>query len=125
MKYNIPLAPRLLSATLLAAAMSACAPFTATQTATGPGCDPVAAKAMAQKDHCLRCHSSTKQKEGPSYSAMAAKYRGNPDAEARLYEHLTTGEVAKMSDGHTDFHKSIATEKPEKIRNLVRWILSQ
>ena len=125
MKYNTHLALGLLGATLLVAATSACAPFTATQAVTGPGCDPVAAKATAHKDHCLRCHGETKQKEGPSYSALAAKYKGSPDAEAHLYEHLTTGDVAKMTDGHTDYHKSIATEKPEKIRNLVRWILGQ
>ncbi len=56
---------------------------------------------------------------------MATKYRSSSDAEGHLYEHLTTGEVAKMTDGHIDYHKSIATENPEKIRNLVRWILSQ
>jgi cytochrome c len=125
MKLNAHHVLALLGATLLAAATSACAPVTATQTAAGPAYDPQAAKAMALKDSCLRCHGLTKQKEGPIYSAVATKYRGNPNAEARLYEHLTTGEVAKMSDGHTEFHKSIAHQDPQEIRNLVRWILAQ
>ena len=125
MKHNTHIAIKLLSVTLLAAAVSACAPVSGTQAAAGPGYDPVAAKTMALQDSCLRCHGQTKQKEGPTYSAVATKYFGNANAEARLYEHLTTGEVAKMSDGHTEFHKSIVTQKPEDIRNLVRWILAQ
>lgn len=125
MKHNTHLALGLLSAMLLAAAMSACAPVTATRMAAGPDYDPVAAKTMAQKDHCMTCHSGTKQKAGPSYSALAMKYHGNPNAEAALYKHLTTGDVATMSDGHTEFHKSIAKQDPKKVRNMVRWILDQ
>jgi len=30
-----------------------------------------------------------------------------------------------MSDGNTQYHKCIANENPEKIRNMVRWILVQ
>ncbi len=125
MKHNSHPALGLLSATLLAAAISACAPVTPAQTATGSRCDAVAAKAMAVKDHCLRCHAETRQKEGPSFSAVAMKYRGNPNAEANLYEHLTIGDGAKMLEGHAEFHKCIASESPEKIRNMVRWILDQ
>ena len=80
---------------------------------------------MALKDGCLRCHGLTQQKEGPIYIAVATKCHGNPNAEARLYDHLTTGEVAKMSDGHTEFHRNIANQIPEAMRNLVRWILAQ
>ncbi len=125
MKYNTHLALGLLSATLLAAAMSACAPVTATLAASEPECNPVAAKALVKKDHCTTCHGLNKQKAGPSYSALATKYHGNPNAEADLYAHLTTGDAATMSDGHTEYHKCIANEKPEKIRNMVRWVLSQ
>jgi cytochrome c len=125
MKHDTHIVLKLCCATLLVAATSACAPIATTQTAVEPGYDPVAAKKMAQQDSCLRCHGQTKQKEGPTYSAVAKKYYGNPDAEARLYQHLTTGEVAKMSDGHTEMHKNIANQKPEDIRNLVQWILRQ
>jgi cytochrome c len=125
MKRNTQLSLRLLGAALLAAATSACAPVSGTQTVAGSGYDAEAAKAMALKDSCLRCHGLNKQKEGPIYSAVAKKYYGNPNAEARLYEHLTTGEAAKMSDGHIEFHKSISDQNPKEIRNLVRWILAQ
>jgi cytochrome c len=123
MKQNTHLALGLLGAALLAIAPSACAPVT--MTASGQMCDRESAKSMAKKDHCLACHSSSKQKKGPSYQAIATKYRGNPSAEAELYEHLTTGDVANMSDGKIQYHKCIASQEPDDIRNMVRWILDQ
>ncbi|MFZ4478817.1 MAG: c-type cytochrome [Rhodoferax sp.] len=125
MKHNTHLALGLLCATLLAAAMIACAPATVRRTAAGLECDPVAGKALAQKDHCTACHGVNKQKSGPSYSAVAKKYYGNPNAEADLYEHLMAGNGVKRPDGYLEFHKCIANEKPEKVQNMVRWVLSQ
>jgi cytochrome c551/c552 len=122
MKHYKHLALGLFAATVLAAALSACAPVTTMPDGHG---DPVAAKGMALKDHCLTCHSLAKQKGGPTFKAVAAKYQGNPNAEAELYEHLTTIDAAKMADGHVEYHKCIANETPEKIRNMVRWILEQ
>jgi cytochrome c len=50
---------------------------------------------------CLGCHDMDKKKVGPSYKDIAAKYKGNKDAEAML--------VAKIKDGKG--HAKIA--KPE------------
>lgn len=114
---------KVLNATLLAVAMSACAPVT--RTASGQICDAEAAKRLAVKDHCLACHGLTKQKSGPTFKAVAKRYQGNPNAEADLYAHLTSDDVSKMPDGDTGYHKCIRTENPERIRNMVRWILDQ
>ena len=89
--------------------------------------DPVdvsAARRLAQKNNCMRCHSLTRQKEGPTYAEVAVKYRTNADAEERLYEHLVRGESI-MADGHKEHHKIIRAQSPEQIRNLVHWILAQ
>jgi cytochrome c len=123
MKRNTQLTLKVLSATLLAVAMSACAPVT--RTASGQMCNAQAAKGMAMKDHCLTCHSLTKQKSGPTFKAVAKRYQGNPNAEADLYAHLMSRDVSMMSDENTGVHKCIAGENPEKIRNMVRWILDQ
>ena len=68
-----------------------------------------------------------KEKDGPAWKAVAEKYKGKENAEARLIEHITTGEKAKFADGHEEEHKIIKTS-PEKdmaqIKNLVDWILS-
>jgi cytochrome c len=90
-----------------------------------PAVDAAAAKALALDNSCLRCHGVHKKKEGPTYAEVAAKYKGKANAEQRLYEHLTTGEVAHMSDGHEEFHKVIRSQSEEQTRNLVRWILTQ
>jgi cytochrome c len=90
-----------------------------------PPVDAVAAKSLALKNSCLRCHGVTKKKEGPTYAEVAAKYKDKPDAEQKLYDHLTSGEIAKMSDGHKEYHKIIGTMDADQIHNLVRWILAQ
>jgi len=87
--------------------------------------DEEAAKALARQNGCLKCHSVSKKMDGPAYKDVAAKYRGKAGAEARLIEHITTGEKAKFEDGHEEEHKIIKTKDMNEIRNLVNWILLQ
>src|ERR1700674_603953 len=87
--------------------------------------DADAAKASGRQNNCFKCHSVDKEKDGPSYSKVAAKYRGKPDAEQRLITHITTGEKAKFPDGHEEDHKIIKTKDMAEIKNLIDWILSQ
>lgn len=90
--------------------------------------DADAAKALMRSNNCLKCHAIDKDKDGPSFKRVAEKYKGKTNAEARLIEHLTTGEKAKFPDGHEEEHKIIKTSPPkdmEQIRNLVQWILVQ
>ena len=86
--------------------------------------DADAAKALARKNSCLRCHGIDKEKDGPSFVSVAAKYRGKANAEARLIAQITTGEKVKFPDGHEEHHKIIKTGDMGEIRNLVNWILS-
>ncbi|MDD5248702.1 MAG: c-type cytochrome [Rhodocyclaceae bacterium] len=87
--------------------------------------DAVAAKKLARKDHCLRCHAVAKKKEGPSYQSVAYKYKGQADAADKLYTHLTSGEKVKLSDGHEENHKIATAKNDAEIRNLISWILAQ
>ena len=89
--------------------------------------DADAAKALARENNCFKCHAVEKDKDGPAYKKVAEKYKGKSEAEARLIEHLTTGEKAKFPDGHEEEHKIIKTTPPkdmDQIKNLVEWILS-
>lgn len=86
--------------------------------------DADAAQALARQENCFKCHSVDKKKDGPAYREVAAKYKGKPDAEARLITHITSGEKAKFPDGHEEEHKIIKTKDMDKIKNLVNWILS-
>jgi cytochrome c len=89
--------------------------------------DVDAAKALARQNNCLKCHAIDKEKDGPAYHAVAEKFKGKASAEARLIEHITSGEKAKFPDGHEEEHKIVKTSPPkdmEQIKNLVQWILS-
>jgi len=88
--------------------------------------DAAAAKKLARTDHCLRCHAVDRKKEGPSYQAIAYKYKGQADAQDKLVKHITSGEDrVKLSDGHEETHKFDKTTDMDKINNLVGWILAQ
>jgi cytochrome c len=86
--------------------------------------DAVAAQALAKQNKCFNCHSVDKKKEGPAWKDVAAKYKGNKDAEAKLYTHLTTGAKVKFDDGHTEDHPVVKSKSPDDVKNLVSWLLS-
>jgi cytochrome c len=87
--------------------------------------DVAAAETTARQNNCLKCHGIEKQKDGPSYKDVAAKYKGKADAESRLMTHLTTGEKAKFPDGHEDEHKIVKVKDQAELKNLIGWILSR
>jgi len=90
--------------------------------------DADAAKALAKQNNCLKCHGIDKEKEGPSLKAIAQKYKGKAGAEDKLAKHITSGEMAKFSDGHEEEHKIVKTTPANdagQVKNLVQWILAQ
>lgn len=87
--------------------------------------DVDAAKTLARENSCFKCHGTDKDKDGPAFTKVAAKYHGNANAEAKLEMHLTSGEMAKFPDGHEESHKNIKGKaSAAEIKNLVDWILS-
>jgi cytochrome c len=86
--------------------------------------DEEAARALARQSNCFKCHAVDKKKEAPPWREVAAKYKGNADAEAKLIHHITSGERVKFADGHEEDHKIVASKDPAEIKNLVDWILS-
>jgi cytochrome c len=86
--------------------------------------DAAAAQTLARQNNCFKCHAVDKKKEGPAWKEVAAKLKGDKDAEAKLYKHLTTGPKAKFDDGHEEDHPIVKAKSPDDIKNLVSWILS-
>lgn len=86
--------------------------------------DADAAQTLARQSGCFKCHSVDKHKDGPAYRDVAAKYKGNAEAEAKLIHHITSGERVKFPDGHEEDHKIVKSKDPAEIKNLVDWILS-
>ena len=84
--------------------------------------DAKAAEALAQKSGCLACHSIDKKVIGPSYKDIAAKYKGDKGAEAKL--------IAKVKNGGSGVWGPIPMPansphvKDADIKTMVQWILS-
>lgn len=86
--------------------------------------DAAAAERLARQSRCLACHAVDARKEGPAWKDVAAKYLGQVGAEEGLYRHLTTARKARFEDGHEEPHPVVKTHDPDRIGNLVNWILS-
>lgn len=87
--------------------------------------DADAAQALAKKNDCLKCHSIDKEKKGPSYKKIAAKYKGKPEGQDALIKNFTTGPKVKLDDGTEEDHKIVNTKDAAALKNLADWILSQ
>jgi cytochrome c len=86
--------------------------------------DVSAAEALVKKSGCLKCHSVSAKKEGPSFKQTAEKYKGKADAEKTLVTHLTTNPKVKV-DGKEELHDSLKTKNEAEVVNVVRFILSR
>lgn len=86
--------------------------------------DDAAAEALMKKSGCFKCHSVDKKKDGPSFKETAGKMKGKPDAEQKLYTHLTTHPTIKV-DGKDEKHESLKTTNEGEIKNVVSWILTR
>lgn len=88
--------------------------------------DEDAAKALAKKNDCFKCHAIDKPKKGPSYKKIAEKYKGKEaTAEDKILKHLTTGPKVKLEDGTEEEHRNIEAKDKAEIKNLIQWVLAQ
>ena len=87
--------------------------------------DAEAAKALAKKNDCFKCHAVDKTKKGPSIKKIAAKYKGKVDGQEKGIKNITTVHEVKLEDGTKEEHKVIDTKDQAAIKNLVDWMLSQ
>ena len=86
--------------------------------------DASAAEALMKKSNCFKCHAVAREKDGPSYKEIAAKYKGKPDADAELAKQMTTNPKVKI-DGKEEDHENLKTKNDDEIRNIVQWIRSR
>ena len=86
--------------------------------------DDAAAEALVKKSKCLTCHSVDKKKDGPAFKETAAKYKGKPDGEQKVFTHLTTSPKVKV-DGKEETHDNLKTKNDADVKNVVQWILSR
>jgi cytochrome c len=75
---------------------------------------------LARKNACTACHAVDKKLVGPSYKDVAAKYRDDKAAEAKLAEKVKKGGVGVW--GQVPMPPNAAV-KDEDVKTLVKWIL--
>jgi len=86
--------------------------------------DGPAAEALVKKSNCMKCHSVSAKKEGPSFKETAAKYKGKSEGEQKIVTHLTTNPKIKV-DGNEEEHVNLKTKNEADVQNVAQWILSQ
>jgi cytochrome c len=76
---------------------------------------------LAKKSACTACHAIDKKLVGPSYKDVAAKYKADKGAEAKLIEKVKKGGSGVW--GQVPMPPN-ANVKDEDVKTLVKWILS-
>jgi len=81
----------------------------------------LASEALAKKYNCLACHSMDKKLIGPSYKDVAAKYKSDKGAEAKL--------IGKVKNGGSGTWGQIpmppnSTVPDADVKAMVKWVLS-
>jgi cytochrome c551/c552/cytochrome c5 len=103
-----------------AAPTATTAPPSATAKASGP-LDLASAQAMMQKDGCGACHAVDKKIVGPAYQDVAAKYKGDAGALAKLTQKVKAGGVGVWGPVPMPPNSWVADGD---IQALVNWILA-
>ena len=76
---------------------------------------------LAKKSGCLACHATDKKLVGPSYKDIAAKYKGDAGAEAKLVKKVKEG--GKGVWGEVPMPPNVNV-KDDDIKTLVKWVLA-
>lgn len=131
-----PVAPATAAAPSGAAAVATAAPATAAPAATAtatpaaapaapakPGAplDLKAAEALMQKDGCMACHGIDKKIVGPAYVDVAAKYKGDAGANAKLAQKVKAGGAGVWGQIPMPPNPQVPDDD---IKALVSWILA-
>jgi cytochrome c len=82
----------------------------------------LASDELAKKHACFACHTTDKKMVGPAYKDVAAKYRGDKEAAAKLAQKVKNGSQGVW--GTVPMPPNSAVPEAD-INALVKWILSQ
>ena len=77
---------------------------------------------LAKKSGCMACHAIDKKVVGPAYKEVAAKYKGDKAAEAKLVKKVKEGGVGVWGQVPMPPNSHV---KDDDIKTLVKWVLSQ
>lgn len=78
---------------------------------------------LAQESGCLACHAIDKKLLGPAFKEVAAKYKGDAGAEAKLVEKVKKGGAGVW--GQIPMPPNSPKVSDANIETLVKWVLAQ
>ena len=87
----------------------------------GAPLDLTSGQAMMAKDGCAACHAIDKKIVGPAYQDVAAKYKGDAGALAKLTQKVKAGGVGVWGTVPMPPNSFVADDD---IKSLVTWILT-
>lgn len=76
---------------------------------------------LAQENACMTCHAIDHTVIGPSFKAVAARYRKTPNAADYLTQRLQHGSVGDW--GQVPMPPNVQAS-PEDLRRLAQWVLT-
>jgi cytochrome c len=76
---------------------------------------------LAQKEGCLGCHTVDKKLVGPGWKDVAAKYKGDAGAEAKLLKKVREGGKGNWGD---IVQPPNTTTSDADLKTLVKFVLS-
>ena len=76
---------------------------------------------LAKKNACTACHAVDKKIVGPAFKEVAAKYRNDKGAEAKLVDKVKNGGVGVWGQVPMPPNSHVADAD---VKTLVKWILS-
>jgi cytochrome c len=77
---------------------------------------------LAKQKNCLACHATDKKLVGPSYKDVAAKYKGDKDAVAKLAKKIREGGVGVWGQVPMPANPQV---NDQEAQSLAKWVLSQ
>ena len=81
----------------------------------------IANEELAKKNACTACHAVDKKIVGPAFKEVAAKYRNDKTAEAKLVKKVKEGGVGVW--GQVPMPPN-STVSDADVKTLVKWVLS-
>ncbi|GAB3262350.1 c-type cytochrome [Chitinimonas naiadis] len=81
-------------------------------------------QALAAKYNCMACHQVAVKVVGPAYKDVAAKYKGDKTAEARLMEKVKKGGGGVWGDPKSGIPMPPQQVNDADLKVIVQWVLS-
>lgn len=80
------------------------------------------AQALARENSCMACHGLVHKQVGPGFAQVAARYRDDPAAPARLAGKIRSGSVGTWGRVIMPRQTQVSDEQAKR---LAQWVLAQ